>query len=231
MTELALDTELTPEQREYLTMVKSSAAALLGILSDLLDFSMIADGKLEIDTIPFALAECFGASLQPLILRAQEKGLELLYTVQSDVPEAVIGDPKRLRQVLVHLVDNAIKFTEQGKIVVRVEKQAQAGDTLWVHVVVHDTGSGIPLEKQQAILNSFTQADGSATRRYGGIGLGLTLAKRLTELMGGQLWLESIPGRGSTFHFIVRLGIWRTETLSTKPNLAVDHRSLSTLVG
>jgi signal transduction histidine kinase/HAMP domain-containing protein len=227
MTELALDTELTPEQHEYLTMVKSSAAVLLGILSDLLDFSMIADGKLEIDTIPFALAECFGASLQPLILRAQEKGLELIYAVQSDVPEAVIGDPKRLRQVLVHLVDNAIKFTEQGKIVVRVEKQAQAGDTLWVHVVVRDTGSGIPFEKQQAILNSFTQADGSATRRYGGIGLGLTLAKKLTELMGGQLWLESIPGRGSTFHFIVRLGIWCTETLSTKPNLVVDHSSLS----
>jgi signal transduction histidine kinase len=221
MTELALDTELTPEQHEYLTMVKSSAIALLGILNDLLDFSMIADGKLEIDTLPFALAECFGTSLQPLILRAQEKGVELVYAVQSDVPEAVIGDPKRLRQVLVHLVDNAIKFTEQGTIAVRVEKQAQAGDTLWVHVVIRDTGSGIPFEKQQAILDSFTQADGSATRRYGGIGLGLTLAKKLTELMGGQLWLESIPGHGSTFHFIVRLGIWRTETLSTKPNLAV----------
>jgi signal transduction histidine kinase/HAMP domain-containing protein len=228
MTALALDTELTTEQHEYLTMVESSANALLSILSNILDFSMIEDGRMEINAIPFALNDCFSASLQPFALQAQAKSLDLTYSVQSDVPEAVVGDPGRLRQILVYLVDNAIKFTEQGKIVIRVEKQAQAGDTLWIHVAVCDTGRGIPLDKQRAILDSFTQLDGSATRRYGGIGLGLTLAKKLTELMGGQLWMESKPDHGSKFHFIIRLEVWHHEPSDIMPKPALAHGTIPT---
>src|SRR6266849_2887066 len=159
MTELALDTELTSEQQEYLTIVKTSADALLGILNDILDFSKIEAGKLALDPIPFALRDCLSTGLRPLALRAQEKGLELMYAVQPNVPEEVVGDPGRLRQILVNLVGNAIKFTAQGEVVVQVETEAHSGDDLWVHVAVRDTGIGIPPEKQQAILEPFTQAD------------------------------------------------------------------------
>jgi len=230
MTELALDTKLTAEQCEYLTTVKSSADALLGILNDILDFSKIEAGKLALDSIPFALRDCLSTGLRPLALRAQEKGLELVYAVPPEVPEAVLGDPGRLRQILINLVGNAIKFTAQGEVVVQVETEVHTGDDLWIHVAVRDTGIGIPPEKQQAILEPFTQADGSMTRQYGGTGLGVTIAKQLVELMAGRLWLESTPGCGSTFHFTVRLGIQHVEMLGTELKPAVDLYGLSVLV-
>ena len=230
MTELALDTELTAEQREYLTTVKSSADALLGILNDILDFSKIEAGKLALDPIPFALRDCLSMGLRPLAMRAQEKGLELMYAVQPNVPEEVVGDPGRLRQILVNLVGNAIKFTAQGEVVVQVETEAHSGDDLWVHVAVRDTGIGIPPEKQQAILEPFTQADGSMTRQYGGTGLGLTIARQLIEMMAGRLWLESTPGHGSTFHFTIRLGVQQRQTLRLALKPSVSLRGLAILV-
>jgi PAS domain S-box-containing protein len=230
MTELALDTELTAEQREYLTTVKSSAEALLGVLNDILDFSKIEAGKLTLDPIPFVLRDCLSAALKPLALRAHEKGLELAYQVQSEVPDAVVGDPGRLRQILVNLVGNAIKFTEHGEVVVQVEPEVQAGDELWLHMAVRDTGVGIPPDKWQAILEPFTQADGSITRRFGGTGLGLTITKQLVELMAGRLWLESDVGRGSTFHFTVQLGLQPAQIGRPEPTPSLDLEGLPVLV-
>jgi signal transduction histidine kinase/DNA-binding response OmpR family regulator len=222
MTELALDTELTAEQREYLTMVKSSADALLDILNDILDFSKIEAGKLDLTCIPFNLRDCLGLTMKTLTLRAHEKGLELAYHVQPEVPEAVRGDPGRLRQILVNLVGNAIKFTERGEVVVDVEVVEHAGssqsapdaETVSLHVAVRDTGIGIPEDKQAAIFEPFTQADGSTTRQFGGTGLGLTIAKQLVERMGGRLWVESQLGCGSTFHFTIRLQAHTEESAS-----------------
>jgi signal transduction histidine kinase/CheY-like chemotaxis protein len=230
MTELALDTALTAEQHEYLTTVKSSADALLGILNDILDFSKIEAGKLALDPIPFALHDCLSLGLRLLAMQAQEKGLELMYAVQPNVPEEVVGDPGRLRQILVNLVGNAIKFTVHGEVVVQVETEARTGDDLWVHVAVRDTGIGIPPEKQQAILEPFTQADGSMTRQYGGTGLGLTIARQLIEMMAGRLWLESTPGHGSTFHFTVRLGVQQRQTLRLALKPSVSLCGLAVLV-
>jgi signal transduction histidine kinase/DNA-binding response OmpR family regulator len=215
MTELALDTELTPEQWEYLTMVKSSAEALLAILNDILDFSKIEAGKLDLERIPFSLRDCLGVTMKTLTLRAHEKGLEVAYHVHPEVPDAVVGDPGRLRQILVNLVGNAIKFTERGEIVVEVEcleedqpwPQRQTAESVGLHVLVRDTGVGIPHDKQAAIFEPFTQADGSTTRQYGGTGLGLAISKQLVERMGGQIWVESDVGCGSTFHFTVRLAM------------------------
>jgi signal transduction histidine kinase/DNA-binding response OmpR family regulator len=215
ITELALDTELTPEQREYLTMVKASADTLLNILNDILDFSKIEAGKLDLECIPFKLHDCLGLTMKTLTLRAQEKGLEVVYHVHPEVPEAVLGDPGRLRQILVNLVGNAIKFTTQGEVVVEVASvghhrppSGHADDgSVVLHVSVRDTGIGIPEEKRAAIFEPFTQADGSTTRQYGGTGLGLAISKQLVERMGGQIWVESRSGHGSTFHFTVHLKV------------------------
>ncbi len=207
MTELALDTALTAEQREYLTTVKTSAEALLKILNDILDFSKIEAGKLTLEALPFSLRDTIGSGLKTIALRAYEKGLELGYTVHPDVPDALIGDPGRLRQILVNLVGNAIKFTEHGDVVVAVELHEPPTTAVELHVVVTDTGIGIPVEKQRQILEPFTQVDGSTTRKYGGTGLGLAITKQLVEMMGGRLWLESEVGRGSAFHFTVRFGV------------------------
>ena len=221
MTELALDTDLTPEQRGYLTLVKNSADALLVILNDILDFSKIEAGKLELTPLPFGLRDTLDTTIKTLALQAHRKGLELLYVVQDAVPEGVIGDASRLRQILVNLVGNAIKFTAQGEIVVEVciqETPTSApanGERRMLHVSVQDSGIGIPLDRQQAILEPFVQADGSTTRQYGGTGLGLAISKQLIELMGGQLWIDSQPGRGSTFHFTTNVGAHHHEaTLS-----------------
>jgi signal transduction histidine kinase/HPt (histidine-containing phosphotransfer) domain-containing protein len=210
MTALVLDTELSSEQREYLTMVKDSAEALLRLLNDILDFSKIEAGKLALDPLPFALRDTLGSTLKMLAMRAHEKGVAVRSQVDPEVPDRVVGDPGRLRQVLVNLVGNAIKFTEQGEVVVEVECAEEGGigpnggdEALLLHVAVRDTGIGIPTEKHQVILEPFTQADGSATRKYGGTGLGLAIAKQLVALMGGHLWLESVVGHGSTFHFTV----------------------------
>jgi PAS domain S-box-containing protein len=206
MTELLLDTELSSEQHEYATTVRSSAEALLGILNDILDFSKIEAGKLELEQMEFSLRESLGDALKTLALRAHEKGLELLYDVHPETPDTVVGDPTRLRQVVVNLVGNAIKFTAHGEVGVRVAHREIKKGEIALQVQVSDTGVGIPPDKQQHIFAAFSQADSSTTRQYGGTGLGLTISRQLVELMGGQIWVESTPGQGSTFHFTVRLG-------------------------
>jgi signal transduction histidine kinase/DNA-binding response OmpR family regulator len=233
MTELALDTSLSPDQREYLTMVKASADALLGILNDILDFSKIEMRKLELEAIPFSIRDHLAELLKPLALRAEQKDLEVVAHVLPDVPNVAVGDPGRLRQVLVNLVGNAIKFTERGQILVQVEVSARnAGDTM-LHYFVSDSGIGIAADKQRTIFEPFKQADGSTTRRFGGTGLGLTISSTLVELMGGRIWLESAPHEGSTFHFTVRLAVSDarpeppTVNLTDLPVLIVDDNEVN----
>ena len=200
------ETPLNPEQRDYLGMVTSSAQSLLGLIDDVLDFSKIEAGKLRLEAIPFALRGLIAETLQPLALRAHAKGLELAFDVGPEVPDALVGDPGRLRQVLVNLVGNAVKFTERGEVVVRVRHAEVEGDAS-LHLTVADTGIGIPPEKQRLVFQPFVQADGSVTRRYGGTGLGLAICAQLVEMMGGELWLESQLGRGSQFHVRLRFPI------------------------
>jgi two-component system sensor histidine kinase/response regulator len=205
MTELALDTSLTADQRDYLNLVKSSADSLLHVINDILDFSKIEVGRLELEKTEFAIRDLLEDTLKTLALRADKKSLEMLARVSPKVPAALIGDPTRMRQLIVNLVGNAIKFTEEGNIIVDSEVEAITGDEARLHISVSDTGVGIPIEKQQIIFESFAQADGSTTRRYGGTGLGLTISRQLVELMGGRMWVESEIGRGSTFHFTCNL--------------------------
>ncbi|MGH9141215.1 MAG: response regulator, partial [Vicinamibacterales bacterium] len=207
MTELALDTALSIEQREYLTMVKSSADALLSILNDILDFSKIEMRKLELEQIPFSVRDHLVDLLKPLALRAEQKDLELVCHVLPDVTNVAVGDPGRLRQVIVNLVGNAIKFTERGQILVQVEMMSKTDEGMVLHYFVSDSGMGIPDDKQKAIFEPFKQADGSTTRRFGGTGLGLAISSTLVELMGGRIWVDSAPLQGSTFHFTVNLGV------------------------
>ncbi|MBD3236166.1 MAG: response regulator [Candidatus Eisenbacteria bacterium] len=201
MSDLALGTELTAEQREYVSLVRASAESLLTIINDILDLSKIEAGKMTLDSISFEFHEVLEDTMRALALRAQQKGVELICQIAPDVPERVVGDPGRLRQVLVNLVGNAIKFTREGEVVVRVECVPAAGGEMTVRIAVHDTGIGIPPEKQKAIFEAFTQADNSTTREYGGTGLGLAISSRLVHMMGGELGVESTPGQGSTFHF------------------------------
>ena len=217
MTELVLDTELNSEQREHLGLVRLSAESLLSIINDILDFSKIEAGKLELELIPFDLREGLGETMKALSCRAHQKGLELIYEIQPDVPEALMGDPGRIRQILVNLVGNAIKFTERGEIFVSVEEQSHAEGASVLHFSVRDSGIGVPREKQKTIFEAFSQADGSMTRKYGGTGLGLSISKKLVELMGGRIWMESEPDQGSTFHFQIRLAIQETPTLRSAP--------------
>ncbi len=205
MTELVLDTELSARQREYLSLVKSSADSLLGVLNDILDFSKIEAGKLSLDLADFALRDAIGETLQTLALRAHSKGLELACRIAPDVPDALVGDVGRLRQVIVNLVGNAIKFTEQGEVVVTVMLEAQDESGLRLDFAVSDTGIGIEPGKLAAIFEPFEQADQSTTRKYGGTGLGLAISSRLVEMMGGRIWAEGHPGRGSRFGFSVVL--------------------------
>ncbi len=226
MTDLALDTRLSREQREYLSMVKSSAHSLLGVLNDILDFSKIEAGKLDLEIAPFHLRQSLGETLKALAFRAHEKELELIWRVNDDVPDALEGDVGRLRQVLVNLVGNALKFTQAGEVSVEVEQQAASPDAAidgaidgaMLHFRVRDTGIGIPEEKQAVIFDAFTQADNSTTRKYGGTGLGLSICSRLVKMMGGQIWVESQMGQGSTFHFTIRVGIAdRSESTKQQP--------------
>ncbi len=207
MTELVLDTELLPEQREYLTVAQSSAQALLRVINDILDFSKVEAGKLTLECLEFHLHETFSEILKTLALGAHQKGLELAGDLRPEVPDGVRGDPARLRQVLVNLVGNAIKFTEHGEIVVRAALESLEGRQAVVQFSVADTGIGIAPEKLDGIFEAFVQADGSTTRRYGGTGLGLSVSQGLVELMGGGLGVESEPGQGSVFHFTVRLDL------------------------
>ena len=241
MTELALDTPLPPEHREYLEIVKSSADSLLKIINDLLDFSVIEAGKLELDPADFSLRTVLGETLRALAVRAHKKGLELACHVPGDVPDALFGDAGRLRQVLLNLIGNAIKFTDRGEVVVRVEP-AGADDTCapqpvecgpWprqgIRFSVSDTGIGIPPEKQEKVFQAFEQEDNSTKRKYGGSGLGLTIAARLVALMGGRIDVESVPGSGSTFRVSATFGR-RTEDPGSLEQPLADLRGLPVLV-
>jgi PAS domain S-box-containing protein len=219
MTALALDTTLSPEQREYLGMVKSSADSLLELINTILDFSKIEAGKLELESIEFHLRDTLEPTLKTLALRAHEKSLELNYQVRPDVPEILVGDPGVLRQILVNLVGNAIKFTERGEVNVRVDRESEKEGRECLQFTVQDTGIGIAVESQTRIFDAFAQADTSTTRRYGGTGLGLTISRRLVEMMGGRIWLESTPGKGTSFHFTVWLGRGN-QTRRATPELA-----------
>jgi PAS domain S-box-containing protein len=207
MTELALETKLTPEQREYLRTVKTSAASLLDLINDILDFSKIEARKEELDRVGFKLRDTVADTMKVLAVRAQEKGLELASHFPPEVPDDLVGDPSRLGRIIVNLVGNAIKFTERGEVVLHagVEKREAAEAVL--HFSVTDTGIGIPVEKQKRIFEAFAQADTSTTRKYGGTGLGLAICAQLAELMGGRVWVESQVGCGSTFHFTARFGL------------------------
>ncbi len=208
MTQLTLDTQLTAEQRECLDVVKTSADSLLSIINDILDFSKIEAGKLDLESIPFSLFAVFEDMFKVFEWRAREKGLRLSVCRDVDVPEMLVGDPGRLRQILVNLVGNGIKFTDRGEVSARVVSRSDAeGGLIRLHFAVRDTGIGIADDKQEAIFRAFEQADGSTTRKYGGTGLGLAITKRLVELMGGRLWVESQPGMGSTFHFTAVFGV------------------------
>ena len=207
MTELVLDTQLTRSQREYLTMVHESGESLLGLLNDILDFSKIEAGKLDLDESTFSLRESLGDTMKSLGLRAADKRLELAWRVAPLTPDALVGDANRLRQVIVNLTGNAIKFTEQGEVLVDVHHQNQSDGQVELDITVRDTGIGIPPEKLATVFGAFEQADPSTTRKYGGTGLGLAISARLAELMGGRVWAESEVGRGSTFHFVARLGL------------------------
>jgi signal transduction histidine kinase/CheY-like chemotaxis protein/HAMP domain-containing protein len=207
MTDLALETELTPEQREYLETVKTSSDTLLTVINDILDFSKIEAGKIDLEAVDFNLRETMESTLKTVALRADEKGLELLCEVAAEVPELVRGDSTRLRQIVLNLVGNAIKFTEKGEVAVRTAVESKENSELLLHFTVSDTGIGIPEDKRELIFAPFSQADTSTTRKYGGTGLGLTISTRLVEMMGGRIWVESEVGRGSQFHFTAKLGI------------------------
>ncbi|MGB7283047.1 MAG: response regulator [Candidatus Acidiferrum sp.] len=213
MTDLALETELTPEQREYLETVKMSGDSLLTVINDILDFSKIEAGKIDLEAIDFNLRESLETTLKTLALRADEKGLELLCEVAPEVPEMVRGDSVRLRQIVINLVGNAIKFTDSGEIAVRVQLETKEGGVCVCRFTVADTGIGIPEDKREAIFDPFSQADTSTTRKYGGTGLGLTISTRLARMMGGKIWVESEVGRGSQFHFTVRLEAAQTKEI------------------
>lgn len=237
MLELALDTELSDEQREYLAMAESSAQSLLSIINDILDFSKIEAGKLDLEETAFSLRERVGTTMKTLALRAHKKGLELAVDVASEVPDGLVGDPVRLCQVLVNLVGNAIKFTDDGEVVVSVDEPgaaemddhvhatidvaAQSADDVVLHFAVRDTGIGISPEKQEQIFEAFEQADMSTTRKYGGTGLGLVISSQLVRLMDGDIWVESEPGEGSIFHFTARFE--RSDELDPLPALSTPH--------
>ena len=201
MLDLALRTSLNPEQRDILLMAHSSADSLLRLLDDIMDFSKIEARSLDLDMVSFRPREAVGGLMKSLSLQAHMKGIELTCEIQPHIPARLMGDPGRLSQILVNLVGNAIKFTRQGEVVVRVAMESQDEEGVWLHFSVADTGIGIPPEKQTAIFDAFTQADSSTTRRFGGTGLGLSISSRLVEMMGGKIWVESEPGKGSTFHF------------------------------
>jgi two-component system, sensor histidine kinase and response regulator len=234
MTDLTLDTELSSEQREHLGMIKASADSLLTIINDILDFSKIEAGKLNLDAIEFDLRDSLEETMRMFAVRAQEKGLELVCDVRPDVPQVVRGDPTRLRQIVVNLVGNAIKFTERGEVVLRVELNALDQGNNELHFAIRDTGIGISPEKQKLVFEAFAQGDSSSARKYGGTGLGLTISSRLVEMMRGRIWVESKLGQGSTFHFTTCLGVVNRVTtlalaepvrLTDLPVLVVDDNA------
>ena len=233
ITELMLDTELRKEQREYLDMVKISADSLLALINDVLDFSKIEAGKFDLDPIAFRLRASVAETLKLLAMRVHQKGLELICDIQPDVPDQIIADPRRLQQIVMNLIGNAIKFTQHGEIGLGVSLQARNADAIELVFAVRDTGIGIAPDKQKVIFQAFSQADGSTSRKFGGTGLGLTISSRLVEMMGGRIWLDSLPGQGSCFHFTINARIAPTtsdvdpsDVQTTEPTL----QGLSVLV-
>jgi signal transduction histidine kinase len=206
MTETVLETELDPEQREFLSIAKASADSLLKIINDVLDFSKLDAQKFVLVRTEFNLGEALEQAVKPLSFLAGQKGLELLYQIEPDVPATLVGDPGALGQVLINLIGNAIKFTDQGEVRVRVRTERTDATQVSLRVCVADTGIGIPVEKQASVFEAFVQADGSSTRRHGGTGLGLAICANLVKLMGGRIWVESREGQGSTFHFTAGFG-------------------------
>jgi signal transduction histidine kinase len=201
MTDLVLDSALTQEQREYLSDAKASAESLLKLLNDVLDLSKIEAGRLELSPVSFSLRDCIGEAASTLAINAHQKGLQLTVEVAPDVPDDLVGDPFRLRQVLLNLLNNAIKFTDAGSIALKSTLYDWRGEAVTAHFSVSDTGVGIPADKIDLIFEAFRQADSSTSRKFGGTGLGLTISSRLVSLMHGHLWVDSEAGKGSTFHF------------------------------
>lgn len=230
MTELSLGTDLTAEQREYLDMVKSSADSLLSLLNDILDFSKIEAGKLLLDSTDFCLRDSLATTMRTLALRAHEKGLELACDIRPDAPDYLRGDPGRLRQIVVNLVGNAIKFTEAGEIVLRVEVANFSTEETVLQFAISDTGIGIPPEKQAHIFDPFEQVDASTNRKYGGTGLGLAICSQLAQMMGGGIWVESEAGRGSTFYFTARFDLQKEPGEKTAPATPANLRDMRVLV-
>ena len=229
MTDLCLDTSLDDEQREYLNMVRMSADSLLSLLNDILDFSKIEGNMLELENIDFNLRDHLEDILKTLALLAHKKGLELACRIENDVPVALVGDPGRLRQVIVNLIGNAVKFTRQGEILLEVRKTSETEDAAILHFSIKDTGIGIPPEKQNTIFEAFSQADESTTRKYGGTGLGLSISGKLVALMGGHIGVESVPGEGSTFHFDAKFLI-QAQPRVGKPQDSMDLAGLRVLL-
>ncbi|MEO8090206.1 MAG: two-component regulator propeller domain-containing protein [Gemmatimonadales bacterium] len=230
MAELALETQVTPEQREYLEIVKSSADALLMVINDILDFSKIEARKLDLEEIEFDFRYMLEDTMKVLALRAHKKGLELACSVPPEIPDTLLGDPGRLRQIMVNLVGNAIKFTERGEVIVRVAIESATEEETFLRVSVADTGMGIPSDQQERIFEAFSQADGSTTRKFGGTGLGLAISVQLVDLMGGRIWLESEVGQGSLFHFTVRLGRPAKASKAIHAGRLVDLSGLRVLI-
>jgi signal transduction histidine kinase/DNA-binding response OmpR family regulator len=230
MTELALDTELTDEQHEYLEMVKISSDYLLTVINDILDFSKIEAGKLDLETIDFHLRDHLDDTVNALAMRAHSKGLELACHVLADVPDALVGDPGRLRQIFVNLIGNAIKFTSAGEVVIHVEKQSQDDDEVCLHFTISDTGIGIPAQKMDRLFKAFSQVDMSTTRKYGGTGLGLAISSQLVSMMNGNMWVESEEHQGSQFHFTARFGVSKGAVPQRPPAGLAEVQHLSVLV-
>ena len=230
MTELALDTELTIEQRECLVTVKASVDSLVKVINDILDFSKIEAGKLDLDMIEFDLRSLIATTLKPLALQADQKRLELTCNLADEVPDTLVGDPARLRQILLNLVGNAMKFTECGEIGIDISAESRTPHEALLRFKISDTGVGIPADKIQAIFEPFTQADGSTTRRYGGTGLGLTISTQLVEMMGGRIWVESEPGSGSTFYFTVLVEVQGDQTPRHRQKIPAVLSGMSVLV-
>ena len=219
MTELVLDSQLNEEQEDCLRMVKLSADSLLVVVNDILDFSKIETGRLELDSIEFGLAEVMRNTLAPVEVAARQKGLAFSHRLAPRTPTRLVGDPGRLRQVLLNLAGNAVKFTENGSVTIVAQEESSTGGMLHIHFQVRDTGIGIPIDKHTLIFEPFRQADGSNSRRYGGTGLGLSICSRLVAMMGGRIWLESQPGVGSTFHFTIAAAPAAPVTLSSLAGL------------
>jgi signal transduction histidine kinase/ActR/RegA family two-component response regulator len=236
MTALTMDTDVTPEQQEYLVAVQECSHTLLAVIEDILDFSKIEAGKIDLEQVSFSVSNELRTAALPLLGKAKDKGLEIEVLVDDDVPDFVIGDPVRLRQVVTNLVSNAVKFTSNGQVLIKVEANRVRTSETVLHFSVSDTGIGIPEDKQQKIFEAFTQADGSTTREFGGTGLGLSICRQLLSLMGGHLWLNSETGKGSTFHFSIRFerDLEADAEVSQTPSQAftksVRKRSLNVLV-